>query len=41
MRLRYDKRIIYPFILLTIREKKGEKIKRKSERPKKGLKDKI
>jgi hypothetical protein len=41
MRLRYDKRIIYSFILFTIEEKEREKTKGEGEGPKRGLKDKI
>jgi hypothetical protein len=41
MRLRYDKRIIRPFILLTMKKREKEKTKKESERFKRGLKDKI
>jgi hypothetical protein len=41
MRIYGDKRIIYPFILSTVGERKREKIKRYNEEPKRGFKDKI
>jgi hypothetical protein len=41
MRLRYNKRIIRPFILSTVREKKRKKTKEESERPKEDPRDKI
>jgi hypothetical protein len=41
MRIYGDKRIIRSFILLIVRERKGERIKRYSEEPKRGFRDKI
>jgi hypothetical protein len=41
MRIYGDKRAIRPFILPIIKERKGERIKRYSEEPERGFKDKI
>jgi hypothetical protein len=41
MRLRHDKRAIRPFILLTVGEKKEERIKGEGEGSKEGPRDKI
>jgi hypothetical protein len=40
MRIYRDKRATRSFILLTVRERKGERIKRYNERPERGSKDK-
>jgi hypothetical protein len=40
MRIGGDKRVIRPFILFTMGERKGEKIKRYGEEPKRGFRDK-
>jgi hypothetical protein len=40
MRICGDKRTIYPFILPTVGERKGERIKRYSEEPERGFRDK-
>jgi hypothetical protein len=41
MRIYDDKRIIYPFILSIIGERKRERIGRYGEEPKRGFKNKI
>jgi hypothetical protein len=41
MRIYGDKRIIRSFILLTVGERKGERIGRYSEEPERGFRDKI
>jgi hypothetical protein len=40
MRIYRDKRATRSFILPTVRERKGERIKRYSERPERGSRDK-
>jgi hypothetical protein len=40
MRIYGDKRIIRPFILPTVEERKRERIKRYNEKPKRGFRDK-
>jgi hypothetical protein len=41
MRIYGDKRVIRPFILPIMKEKKRERIRRYSEEPERGFKDKI
>jgi hypothetical protein len=41
MRIYGDKRIIRSFILLIVGERKGERIRKYNEEPKRGFKDKI
>jgi hypothetical protein len=41
MRIYGDKRVIRPFILPIVEERKGERIRRYSEEPERGFKDKI
>jgi hypothetical protein len=41
MRICGDERVIRPFILPIVREKKGERIRRYNEEPERGFRDKI